>query len=262
MKDHTLLDTIGWNKSDLNRDNFVTIDVHKPSLEICFRSRDSEKILLLIHAIDIGDLILFPNEIKYMDPVGEFSLNPLNWLLGITVWMFEWLLTIFSKYKRLSVMESSLRTDINPSNNLDDFPFGKWLKVVDLHTNYKVARLKRVRPCIALEEQDSNEVWFLDFPVFSFIGIIGHKKKHETQNDHISVEPNRKETKPIDASRYPLHWTSYIKKYHINKKRLDKAIATGMVIATVEDGSLYLEDKPPYGQIEKLLRQYIVQYWW
>ncbi len=208
MKDYTLLDTIGWNKSDLIRGGFVTIDVHKPSLETCFKSRNSKKVSLLINTIDTGDSILFPNEIKHMDPVGEFSLNPLNWLLGIAIWVFELLLTIFSKYKRLSVMESSLRVDVNPSDNLDDFPFGKWLKVVALHTNYNVSRLNGIRPCIALEEEDSSEVWILYFPVFSLINIIRHKKKHEIQNDILVLSITEK--KLILLTHHAIHCTGQI----------------------------------------------------
>ena len=55
--------------------------------------------------------------------------------------------------------------------------------------------------------------------------------------------------------------TGQVKKYRINETKLDKAVAMGIVGASVEDGSLYLEDSPPYGQMEKLLRQHVFPNW-
>jgi len=92
----------------------------------------------------------------------------------------------------------------------------------------------------------------------AWIGTIVSNDRDE--EDSVRDRQSNGETNAVDSS-YPLHWMSYIEKYHINEAKLDKVVAMGVVGASVEGGSLYLEDKPPYGQVEGVLRLHVAPNW-
>lgn len=183
-KSKTLLEVIGWDQSDLDSSGtFVQIAVE--NFEVYFRS-SQRKYIQFSQVIKKGDKLKFHKVFQYL--FGSPSLNPLRWLGDVTLWVFEYFLMFFSKYKRLNLMEASLASFENPSKDITDFPFDEWLDVIELRSNTMLAGMAKSPLSIFLRNPKDDAIWALDLQVFSHITLIEYEEGGRDHNNDLPSE--------------------------------------------------------------------------
>ena len=224
-KSKSLLEVIGWDESDLDQfGKYVTIDLQEG--EVCFKSFKGGKKIQLSRVIKAGDSLKFPKVFETLEEEGAISLNPRNWLLRIIVWVWEFFLSVFSKYKRLNLLESSLVGFKNPSKNIADFPFDAWLVVIKPQVYSTVVNLTGIPFYLILKNPKDEALWTLGFPVFSHISLIEYEEREtDISNDQCSFEHTSKDAEEniIDEDETPLNLMDRIEVVRSNEAKRLKA---------------------------------------
>ncbi len=168
---------MGWDSSDLDKmGSFAKIDINEQTKDLCVYSlnKRNPRWVRLEDIIQAGDKLKFAKTLQYEKNHPAFSGNPLKWLLIVILTGIERIYSVFNKgYKRLNSLECSLDGFKNPSNNLNDFPFAKFLDVKFINGNYKDINNQ---PGVIVEDPENNERWTMTFDVFSNVTQIEIEK--------------------------------------------------------------------------------------